>query len=57
MEFIKRNNINNLKKIINKDHYTNILIVTGKNSFVKSGAQKIILNHLKKKNSKFFTKH
>ena len=56
MKFIKINNINNLKKIINKDHYTNILIVTGKNSFVKSGAQKIILNHLKKKKFKIFYK-
>jgi alcohol dehydrogenase class IV len=56
MEFIKRNNISNLKKILNKDLYTNILIVTGKNSFEKSGVKKIILNILKEKKFKVFYK-
>ena len=56
MEFIKRNNISNLKKILNKDVYTNILIVTGNNSFEKSGVKKIILNILKEKKFKVFYK-
>ena len=42
MEYVKQNNLKYLKKIINKDRYDKILIVTGKNSFSKSGAKKII---------------
>ena len=49
MEFIKKNNSRDLKKILNKARYNKILIITGKNSFIKSGAKKIILNFLKKK--------
>jgi len=56
MEFIKKNNITNLEKILNKEVYTNILIITGKNSFEKSGAKKIILNILKKKKYKVIYK-
>lgn len=56
MEFIKKNNSRDLKKILNKARYNKILIITGKNSFVKSGAKKIILNFLKKKKIKIFYK-
>ena len=38
MEYVKQNNLKYLKKIINKDRYDKILIVTGKNSFSKSGS-------------------
>ncbi len=56
MEFIKRNNLGDLKKILNKGRYDKILIITGKNSFIKSGAKKILSNLLKKKKVKFFYK-
>ena len=54
MEYIKQNNLKHLKKIINKDFYDKILIVTGKNSFSKSGAKKIITNLLINKKKKSF---
>ena len=54
MEYIKQNNLKHLKKIINKDCYDKILVVTGKNSFSKSGAKKIITNLLINKKKKIF---
>ena len=56
MEFIKKNNSNDLKKILSKERYNKILIITGINSFLKSGAKKIVLNFLKKKKIKIFYK-
>jgi alcohol dehydrogenase class IV len=56
MEYIKQNNHLELKNIINKKYFDNILIVAGKKSFFKSGAKNIIQSLVKKKNCKYFFK-
>lgn len=56
MEFIEKKNLKNLKKILSKEIYSRVLVVTGKNSFNKSGAKKTILNLLREKKIKIFFK-
>ena len=52
---IKNNDINIIKKIFRNNKYKKIFLITGKNSFVKSGASSIILKNIKNK-IKFFYK-
>jgi alcohol dehydrogenase len=56
MEYINKNNYQELKNMINNKYYNNILVVAGKKSFFKSGASAIIQKLIKKKNYFFFFK-
>ncbi|MDB9795956.1 iron-containing alcohol dehydrogenase [Pelagibacteraceae bacterium] len=53
---IKISNINEIKKIIDNKKIEKILLITGKNSFYKTGADKIFLGLLKEKSLKIFFK-
>ena len=46
----------NIKKLIAKDNIDKVLIISGRNSFYKTGADKIFSNILKKKNYLFISK-
>ena len=52
----KDNSILELNKFLLKKKYKKILIITGKNSFFKSGAARIIGKILELKKTKFFFK-
>jgi len=56
MELIRKNNLVEFKKILKKDNYLKVLVVSGKNSYNKSGAKKILKEILKKKKVYFFFK-
>jgi len=56
MELIRKNNLVEFKKILKKDNYLKVLVVSGKNSYNKSGAKKILKKILKKKKVYFFFK-
>ncbi len=49
MELIRKNNLVEFKKILKTDNYLRVLVVSGKNSYNKSGAKKILKEILKKK--------
>ena len=53
---IKISNNNEIKKIIDNEKIEKILLITGKNSFYKTGADKIFLGLLKEKFLKIFFK-
>tara|TARA_B100000795_G_scaffold269387_1_gene258612 strand:+ start:4983 stop:6113 length:1131 start_codon:yes stop_codon:yes gene_type:complete len=56
MELIRKNNLVEFKKILKTDNYLRVLVVSGKNSYNKSGAKKILKEILKKKKVYFFFK-
>ena len=51
----KNNDINTLKKIFKNRRYNKIFLITGKNSFIKAGASRIISGNIKNK-IKFYYK-
>ena len=56
MELIRKNNLVEFKKILKTDNYLRVLVVSGKNSYNKSGDKKILKEILKKKKVYFFFK-
>lgn len=56
MELIRKNNLVEFKKILKTDNYSRVLVVSGKHSYNKSGAKKILKEILIKKKVYFFFK-
>ena len=54
MHLIDKKQRNELKKFIKNNNFNKIFILTGKNSYYKSGASKIFEILLFKKKNKFF---
>ena len=54
MDLIGKNNKSELRKFLDNNKFNKILVITGKNSFYKSGASNIFVNLFKNKRVSFF---
>ena len=57
MTLIFEKNYKDMKKLINQNRFKKIFIITGKNSFFKSGAEKYFKSLFLNKKIKFFFKN